>query len=213
MAAGKLITFEGIDGCGKTTQTRLLQERLQKEGVPHLLVREPGGTPLAEEIRKILLQKEHYLTLKGELLLYGAARAEIVEQVIGPALKDGLLVICDRYTDSTLAYQGYGAGLELTWIRSVNEWVTGGLCPHLTILLDLPLDTALQRRGAAGDRIEERDLSFYRSVRRGYLGLAGQEKERFRVIDAAASREEQSSFIWEQCKALLLEGEKNGYEL
>ncbi len=203
MAEGILITFEGIDGCGKTTQAGLLQDALGKVGLPHILVREPGGTAVGEMIRELLLQKEYNLTLKAELLLYAAARAEVVQQVIRPALNKGKIVVCDRYTDSTLAYQGYGAGADLLWVRSLNKWVTDGLQPRQTFLLDLPLELALQRRDGIGDRIEERARSFHQNVRKGYLTLAKQEQERFSIIDAGTPPEEQHRYILEQCKSML----------
>lgn len=193
---GYLITLEGIDGCGKTTQARLLQARLESEAIPHLLIREPGCTPVGERIRQLLLQKEDPLTDDAEILLYAAARAELVAVVIRPALKKGLVVVCDRYFDSTVAYQGYGGGADGAWIRALNERVTGGLRPHLTFLFDLSVEEALRRRGSGGDRIEERDLSYHRRVRRGYLAIAGEEPARFCTIDATAPAGRQHETVW-----------------
>ena len=200
--SGFLITLEGIDGCGKTTQGRLLQARLEGEAIPHLFVREPGGTPIGEQIRLLLLQKEHSLITGTELLLYLAARAELVNTVIRPALEDGRVVLCDRYYDSTIAYQGYGCGGDGDWIRELNEKITAGLRPRLTFLFDLSVEEALRRRGHEGDRIEERSLSFHRRVRRGYLALAAAEPDRIVIIDAAAPAEQQHELLWSRLEAL-----------
>lgn len=200
---GFLITMEGIDSCGKTTQAGLLKKRLEAEGIPHLSIREPGGTPLGEKLRLLLLQKEHALTNDTEILLYTAARAELVAAVIRPALEKGLAVICDRYYDSTTAYQGYGGGGDRAWIRALNERATGGLQPRLTFLFDLSVEEALRRRGRGGDRIEQRDLSYHRRVRRGYLAIAAEQPRRFFLIDAAAPAERQHETVWLAAGALL----------
>ncbi|HPU02159.1 MAG: dTMP kinase [Firmicutes bacterium] len=193
---GFLVSLEGIDGCGKSTQARLLQERLERENIPHLLTREPGGTPAGEMIRRLLLQEAPALAINAEILLYMAARAELVETVIRPALAAGKVVICDRYIDSTVAYQGYGSGGDCAWIRALNERVTQDCRPRLTFLFDLPVEEALRRRGGSGDRIEERDLSYHRRVRQGYLALAAAEPERIMLIDAAAPAERQHEAVW-----------------
>lgn len=200
---GYFISLEGIDGCGKTTQAHLLQARLQREGIPHLATREPGGTPAGEKIRLVLLQKEHSLTNDAEILLYMAARAELVATVIRPGLRENPIVICDRYLDSTVAYQGYGGGGDQPWIRELNLKATGGLWPHLTFLFDLSVEEALRRRGRGGDRIEERALSFHRRVRRGYLAIARDEPERVRLIDAAVPAAEQHEIVWARMSAEL----------
>ncbi|NLA27790.1 MAG: dTMP kinase, partial [Firmicutes bacterium] len=189
--SGFLITLEGIDGCGKTTQASLLAERLEREAIPHLLTREPGGTAAGEKIRRLLLQKDHSLTGDAEILLYMAARAELVTSEIRPALAVGRVVICDRYLDSSVAYQGFGGGGDRDWIGALNDKVTGGLRPHLTFLFDLPVEEAIRRRGSGGDRIEERDLSYHRRVRQGYLAIAAAEPARVILIDAAAPAEQQ----------------------
>ncbi len=201
--AGVLITLEGIDGCGKSTQARLLKGRLEQEQVPCILVREPGGTVVGEKVRELLLQKEHSLTNGAELLLYMAARAELVELIIRPALCEGVVVICDRYTDSTVAYQGYGAGLDRSWIDTLNEKATGGLRPRLTLLLDLSVEEAAKRRIGSGDRIEEKEDSFHRQVQLGYLDLARREPTRVKIISATLAPDEQHRMIWEQVAALL----------
>jgi dTMP kinase len=192
-----LITLEGIDGCGKTTQARLLQEKLARENIPHLLTREPGGTAVGERVRQVLLQKDDPLGVEAELMLYMAARAELVSRVIRPALEAGKTVVCDRYVDSSIAYQGYGGGAALSWIRDLNQKVTGGLTPRLTLLMDLPVAEAARRRGGGGDRMEEKEFSFHDRVRRGYLVLARQEPGRVILLDALAPPEEQHRIIWE----------------
>lgn len=203
MSGGVLISLEGIDGCGKTTQARLLQERLAREERPHRLTREPGGTPAGEMIRRILLENKCPLGLEAEILLYMAARAELAERVLRPALAAGEMVICDRYIDSTVAYQGYGGGGDLSWIRGLNEKVTAGAAPEFTFLLDLPVAAAARRRGGGGgDRIEERERSFHERVRRGYLTLARREPERIVILDALASPEELHRAIWERVSGL-----------
>ncbi|MEW5785086.1 MAG: dTMP kinase [Bacillota bacterium] len=198
MTEGLFITLEGIDGSGKTTQARLLTERLQSDHIPYLLLREPGGTTVGESIRQILLGAAYSITLETEVLLYAAARAELVKEVIRPALTTGHLVVCDRYIDSTTAYQGYGAGENLAWIHTLNEKVTGGLAPRLTFLLDLSVEEALLRRGGGGDRIEIRNQDYHERVRRGYLILSELEPERFRVIDASLAPAEQQRIIWQE---------------
>lgn len=203
MPGGVLITLEGIDGCGKTTQARLLQERLELDNSPHLATREPGGTAAGEIIRRVLLQKGYPLSVEAETLLYMAARVELVTRVIRPALAAGQTVICDRFIDSSIAYQGYGSGGDLTWIRNLNLKVTGGIVPRLTFVLDLPVEEAIRRRGGCGDRMEEKDYSFHQRVRRGYLALAGQEPERIKVLDASKAPEEQHRTIWQQVSGII----------
>lgn len=200
--SGFLISLEGIDGCGKTTQARLLQEHLGRAAIPHILTREPGGTAAGEKIRLLLLRGDHSLTGGAELLLYMAARMELVATVIEPALAKGMVVICDRYLDSSVAYQGYGGGADRAWIDSLNAQVTGGLRPHLTFLFDLPVEEALRRRGSGGDRIEERDISYHRRVRRGYLAIAAVERERMFLVDASAPSEQQCRIVWSKLRSL-----------
>lgn len=200
--SGFLITLEGIDGCGKTTQARMLKERLEREAIPHLLTREPGGTAAGEKIRLLLLQKEHSLTDTAEILLYMAARAELVDTVIGPALEAGQVVVCDRYLDSTVAYQGYGGQGDRAWIEALNKRVTKGLWPHLTFLFDLSVEEALRRRCRSGDRIEERALSYHRRVRQGYRAIAEEEPARVILIDATAPAERQHEVVWIKIREL-----------
>ncbi|MSQ05800.1 MAG: dTMP kinase [Dehalococcoidia bacterium] len=202
--------FEGGDGAGKSTQARALLGRLRRRGVPALLTREPGGTTLGESVRRWL--KSHRDTAPmAELLLFSAARAQLVQHVIRPALSDGVAVICDRFTASTVAYQGWGRGLDLAWIDKLNQAATGGLAPDLTILLDLPPEAALARRARSGDgpddsradRFEAAPLEFHRKVRQGYLGLAASSPRRWLVLDAASPPQLLARQVWEKVQPLL----------
>jgi dTMP kinase len=188
-----LITFEGIDGCGKSSQAKLLADRLRDAGIKTLLVREPGGTELSEHIRSILLERHHDepLSHAAELLLFAASRAQLIQEVIEPALKRNAVVICDRFTDSTIAYQGYGRGLPLAYVRSVNELATAGITPDMTFLIDVPIDLAVHRRkGMGDDRMEAESLSFFNHVIQGYMALAQKHPDRIHVIDGADSMED-----------------------
>jgi dTMP kinase len=170
---GKFITFEGSEGCGKSTQSKLLYQYLKGKGCKVLYLREPGATPISEKIRKVLLDAKNLaMGPECEMLLYMAARAQIVAQVVKPALAKGIIVICDRFLDSTLAYQGYGLGIDLDLIKAVGKFSTQGLSPDLTILLDVPVRKGLGYRAAKKDRIELRPLKYHLRVRNGYLRLA-----------------------------------------
>ncbi len=188
------ITFEGIEGCGKTTQVDLLVKYLGKRGVEFIKTFEPGGTEIGKDIRKILLDSNNtHLTPLAELILYAADRAQHVSEKIIPSIKSGKWVICDRFFDATVAYQGYGRGIDMELIGLLNNKAACGLCPDMTILLDCPEDTGLKRALArnseldleAQGRFEKEKLKFHRRVRNGYLALAERYKERFRVIDAS----------------------------
>ncbi len=185
---GVFVTFEGIDGCGKTTQLQALRRTLTGAGHEVLLVREPGGTMIGEKIRELLLDKENTgMTSETELLLYEAARSQIVREVIQPALNSGKIVICDRFYDSSTAYQGYGRGLPLEDVGTLNRFATGGLEPDLTFLLDLSArDAARRMHGREGqeDRLEIEGTEFMESVREGYLTMAGK-NGRFVCLDAS----------------------------
>ena len=196
------ITLEGGEGVGKTTQQALLALQLRQAGYPCLCTREPGGTALGRALREILLHGDP-LTPLAELFLYAADRAEHVQKCILPALAAGQVVVCDRFTDSTLAYQGYGRGLDLEKIRQLNHLATGGLQPHLTLWLDLPPEVGLARTGLA-DRLEQERLEFHRRVHQGFQALAAAEPQRIVRIDAGGSPLEVAARIWSVVKPRLL---------
>jgi dTMP kinase len=179
---GKFITFEGSEGCGKSTQSRLLSDYLKKKGFSVLYLREPGGTKISEKIRSILLAPENHMNPVCETLLYMAARAQIVEELIRPALLKGRIVVCDRFLDSTIAYQGYGLGIDIEFIRSVGWFVSEGIKPDLTIFLDLPVKKGLKHRAFSKDRIERRSLDYHGRVRNGYLKSARLEPDRIKIV-------------------------------
>jgi dTMP kinase len=189
---GCFITFEGPEGCGKTTQMKLLANCLAEKGSPVVLTREPGGCPIADKIREVLLDAANGgMVPLTELFLYAAARAQHVSEVITPALEAGKIVLCDRFTDATVAYQGHGRQLDLALIEQLNRLATGQLRPHLTILLDCPVEVGLERAlarieattGAKEERFEQESIQFHHRVRTGYLQLAAAEPDRFVVID------------------------------
>lgn len=185
---GKFIVFEGIDGSGKTTQLKLLGEKLKDRGLPVLHTREPGGTRVGETIREILLNPAYSdLVPRAEALLYAAARAQHVAQVIMPALAAGTIVLCDRFLDSSLAYQGFGRGIDISLLERVNEPATDGLVPDLTIILKFCAEDGMDRINKSGrsiDRIERETRAFHVKVGAGYLVLAGRDPGRYSVIDA-----------------------------
>jgi len=187
---GVFITFEGPEGSGKSTQSKLLCRYLQKKGYLLIYLREPGGTKISEKIRKILLDnKNKSMSLKAELFLYMASRAQVLKEVIEPALGAGKIVICDRFLDSTLVYQGYGLGMDIGFIRKIGAFATGAIKPDLTILFDLPTETGLKRCGKTKDRIENRPLGYHRRVRNGYLKLARSFPARIKVVNGRDSKE------------------------
>ncbi|MFA5311306.1 MAG: dTMP kinase [Candidatus Omnitrophota bacterium] len=180
---GKFITFEGSEGCGKSTQSRMLYEYLRKKSERVVYLREPGATKVSEKIRDILLDAGNDRMLaECEMLLYMAARSQIVGEIIRPQLKKGAVVICDRFLDSTIAYQGYGLGMNIDFIKQVGKFAAFGIKPDLTIFLDLPVGKGLVHRNGRKDRIEKRPLAYHFRVRNGYLRLAGKEPERIKVI-------------------------------
>jgi dTMP kinase len=192
LASGKLITFEGIDGCGKTTQAGRALEHLKGRNVDCQLLREPGGTPVGEAIRKVLLASaEEGLAMDGytEYLLFAASRAELCRNVVKPSLESGCTVLLDRFGDSSTAYQGYGRGVDIDFIVRTNLQASGGLKPDLSILFDINPATAMARLGSRHDRIEGRGLDFFDRVSEGFLAIARAEPERFRVVDATKSIE------------------------
>ena len=180
---GFFITLEGGEGAGKSVQLAALATRLEAQGRTVITTREPGGTPLGERLRDLLLDLESNLAPLTEAALFAAARAELVSTVIKPALDRGDWVVCDRYSDSTVAYQGYATNVDLMSIGQLNQIATGGLLPDLTVLLDLAVTTGLQR-AAGEDRFESEDLEFHERVRKGYLALAEYDRERWLVVDA-----------------------------
>ncbi len=186
--SGLFITLEGPEGAGKSTNREYLAERLRSEGLPVLLSREPGGTPLAERIRELLLApSDEPMASDTELLLMFAARAQHLQQVIRPALAQGQIVICDRFTDATYAYQGGGRGLSEARIATLETFVQGDLRPDLTLVFDLPVEVGLARAAARGrlDRFEQEGRGFFEAVRQAYLQRAERHPERYRIIDAA----------------------------
>ncbi|MFA5821440.1 MAG: dTMP kinase [Thermodesulfovibrionales bacterium] len=190
---GKFISFEGIEGTGKSTQAKLLQQSLLGLGYEVILTEEPGGTLISLRIREILLSVDHTnMKPLTELLLYNAARAQHIEEVILPALNRGAVVITDRFTDSTFAYQGYGRGIDLDLLESIDKIATNGLRPDMTMLLDLDVETGLKRNRRINktDRLELEDVEFHQRVRKGYHELAAKEPERIKVLDASGGIEE-----------------------
>ena len=188
---GLFITFEGLDGCGKSTQMELLASGLGALGYVVLMTREPGGTPLGEAVRHILLDPlQQGMSARAEALLYAAARAHLVEQVVKPALDDGQIVLCDRYIDSSLAYQGYGRGLGTDNIIGINAWATDCLFPDLTLFLDLDDSVRSTRLAAVPDRLEAEDDAFHQRVAEGYRALLIEHRHRIRRVDASGAAEE-----------------------
>lgn len=186
---GHLVTFEGIEGSGKSTQIALARTHLEERGHPCLVTREPGGTPLGEEIRNCLLHKEELrIDPLTELFLIEADRMQHVAEVIKPALEEGRMVLCDRFTDATLAYQGYGRGVDRALIEEMNRRATNGIIPRCTILLDCSVEVGMGR-AHGGDRFEREDHHFHQRVREGYLRIAQQEPQRVQVISGEGDQE------------------------
>lgn len=211
---GFFVTFEGIEGSGKSTQITLLAATLREQGRRVTLTREPGGTAIGDQIRRILLEPENQgLDPTAELLLYAASRAQHLKEVIRPALARGEIVLCDRFSDATLAYQGYGRGLDIDMIRGLDRLVTGGFLPDLTILLDVDSETGLRRartRNAttglhAEARFENEALAFHQRVRDGYALLAKREPDRFRVVEALRGPDDIRPDVWAAVEGLLQE--------
>lgn len=185
---GLFITLEGNEGCGKSTQIRLLHGFLRKKGYSVFATREPGGTAVGDKIRKVLLDPKHRISPLTETLLYMASRAQLVEETILPKLKKGTIVICDRWLDATVAYQGYAGGLHVKWIKDLGQVATQGLRPDLSIYLDLPVSVGLSRaRGRSKvDRVERKSLTYHENVRQGYLKISKEEPYRFRRLSISS---------------------------
>lgn len=197
------ITFEGGEGCGKSTQARLLLKKLEQQGIPTILTHEPGGTALGNEIRILLKRKQgSSISPQAELFLFAASRVQLVAELVRPALQEGKVVICDRFTYSTIVYQGYGRGLDLATVSVVNTTATGNLNPDLTILLDMPSEQGLERRRRSKDRFELEDLSFHHRVREGYLKMATAEPDRWLLIDASLAKAKIAEIIWDKVRKL-----------
>lgn len=195
MPIGKLITFEGGDGSGKTTMIKKLSAYLEDKKIPYLMTREPGGIDIAEKIRSIILNPEHTtMDARTEALLYAAARRQHLAEKVIPALQKGVMVLSDRFVDSSLAYQGYARGLGMEEVRSINEFATDHLSPDLTLYFDISPEQGLARiaanQGREVNRLDMENLSFHDKVREGYLILAKQEPDRIQIIDASLSQEE-----------------------
>lgn len=179
---GLFITFEGIDGCGKSTQLNLLAKYLKEKGIEVLITREPGAVGLGEKLREILLNYDGDVSSNCEAFLFLADRAQHIDTIVKPAIEAGKIVLCDRHTDSTIAYQGYGRGVDLEQIKMLNKIATSGLVPDLTLVFDIDMETSQQRVGKNKDRMESAGLEFHKKVRSGYLEIAKQEPDRVKVI-------------------------------
>ena len=190
MNQGLFITFEGADGCGKTTQMNLLKDYLIQNGYEVVLTREPGAKGLGEQLREILLNYDGEVADRCESFLFLADRAQNIETIVIPAIKQGKIVLCDRHIDSTVAYQGYGRGLDLDEINYLNNIATGGIKPDLTYVFDVDVETSAKRVGDEKDRMESAGQEFFNRVRNGYLELAKKEPQRIKVIDSTRSIEE-----------------------
>lgn len=181
---GLFITFEGIDGCGKTTQMGLLAKYLREKGLDVVITREPGSVGLGEKIREILLNYEGEVSSNCEAFLFLADRAQHIDMLVKPAIDAGKIVLCDRHTDSTIAYQGYGRGVDLDRIKMLNNLATSGVKPDLTFIFDLDVKTALERVGKSQDRMESAGLEFFEKTRKGYLEIGKEEPDRVKVINS-----------------------------
>lgn len=199
------ITFEGGEGCGKSTQSKLLYQRLRRLALPALLIHEPGVTTLGKKITRLLKWSQDItITPLAELLLFNVSRAQLVAEVIQPNLKKNTIVICDRYADSTMAYQGFGRGLDLSIVKNANDIATQGIIPDLTILMDISVEEGLKRKqNKKIDRFEAENLKFHGKVREGYLALAKAEPQRWVVVDAAKNRKDIAEIIWQKVSKIL----------
>jgi dTMP kinase len=198
------ITFEGVEGCGKTYQSKVLYKSLLASSAAVMLTYEPGGTDLGDHLRHLLKRKQEYkIPPESEVFLFAASRFNLVKEVIVPGLRSGKIVICDRFHDSTTAYQGYGRGVDLATIESIHRLALQGVKPSITILLDMPVEDGLRRKRTGNDRFERESVEFHKRVRNGYLELASKEPDRWFVIDGRLPRGEISKIVWERITALL----------
>jgi dTMP kinase len=207
MNPGKFISIEGIEGVGKSTNIKFIASLIEKHGHNVIVTREPGGTIMAEKIRSLLLEHENeHIPDIAELLLFFAARSFHLNNLIKKSLEDGAWVICDRFSDATKAYQGWGRGLNMDMINDLSEWVNDGLKPHLTLMLDAPVDIALERtqKRKNKDRMESEPSSFFENVRAGYLEIASKEPDRCCVINAAQSLKKVQNDVNEAMKPIFL---------
>ena len=199
------ITFEGGEGCGKSVQAKALHRKLSQLAIPVLLTHEPGGTSFSKKIGHWLKwTDDRDISPLTELLLFNASRAQLVTEVIRPSLENGKIVICDRYADSTTAYQGFGRGLDLVIVKAINDVATQELKPDFTILLDMPAETGMARKsGERQDRFEQEDIAFHQRVREGYLELAASDPQRWMVVDASQPKRKITQIIWQKVNQLL----------
>ena len=199
------ITFEGGEGCGKSVQARVLYKRLSQLAIPAVLTHEPGGTSLGKKLARWLKwAQDTGISPLAELLLFNTSRTQLVDEVIRPNLEKGKVVICDRYADSTTAYQSYGRGLDLEMVKAINNAATQGLKPNLTVLLDISAEAGLARKTKKRqDRFERENIAFHQRVREGYLKLAANDPERWLVIDASQTRQKIAEIIWQKVSQLL----------
>lgn len=190
MERGLFITFEGADGCGKTTQQKLLAKYLEDKGYEVVLTREPGAKGLGEKVREILLNYDGAVSDRCESFLFLADRAQHIDMIVNPAVESGKIVLCDRHTDSSVAYQGYGRGLDVERIKMLNELAVNGRKPDMTLVFDIDVETSMSRVGEEKDRMESAGMEFFNRVRNGYLEIAKQETQRVKVLDAKKSIDE-----------------------
>lgn len=199
---GMFITFEGSEGCGKSTQSKMLFDYLKAKRKKVIYLREPGGVKVSEMIRGILLNPKNKISPAAETLLYMAARAQVVEEIIKPALLAGKIVVCDRFMDSTIAYQGYGLGIDIKLIKLIGNFATAGIGPDLTIFLDLPVVSGLKYRHNCKDRIEQRSIGYHEKVRKGYLALAKKEPRRIKIVKVEENKVRTQAKVREIVNAL-----------
>ena len=198
------ITFEGVEGCGKTYQSRVLYKKLIASGIETIHTYEPGGTDLGNYLRHLLKRKREYkIPAESEVFLFAASRFHLVNEIILPGIRSGKAVICDRFHDSTTVYQGYGRGVDLNIIEAVHRMVLQGVRPDITILLDIPAEEGLSRKKTANDRFEQENIEFHRRVRNGYLELASKEPDRWFVVDGTLPRARISRILWEKVSSLV----------